>query len=124
MFFREKRWVALLEYIDMLPTASRFNEALANDPELADELAMRPKPKEPWSPRVSEYDLNATMLAHLLSISQGIQQAIIASAGGRPKAPKPFPAPYTEVDKARKRAEQKFATDIAVLFGFEESDLF
>ena len=113
----------LLDYIDQLPTNSRLNEAIVNDPSLARQLAMRPKPKDPWSPRITEYDLHAMMTAQMISILQGIQGAVIASGGGKPKKPKPFPSPVTAVDKARKEYETEFALEIASMVGFSESDL-
>ena len=115
--------MALLELIDMLPAACRLNEAIANDPTTAHELAALPTPAEPWTPKVSEFDLPAMMMREMLGSLTAIQQTLVATAGGKPSPRKPFPAPRTEVDRARAAMEREFVEDIAGLFGFDPSDL-
>ena len=117
------RWVALLELIDMLPAASRLNEAIVNDPETARDLAMLPSPKESWAPRVSEFDLTALMMRDVLGVLTSIQQTLVAVNGGKPSPRKPFPAPRTEIDRAREALEREFMEDIGGLFGFDAMDL-
>jgi hypothetical protein len=127
VLWREKRWVALLDYIDGLPTACRLNEAIANDPEMAAHLAemrvTRPDDAEPWSPRISEFDLNITMLREILHAIKGLRQVSIAAAGGKPGEEKPFPAPYTEIDRAIEAAERNWAELFVQQFGFNASDI-
>lgn len=117
------RWVALLELIDMLPTACRLNEAIMNDPETAQELAALPDPDEPWSPRVSEYDLQARMNRQAVDHLAVISQLLLKSIGGKPTQPKPFPAPRTELDRAKEALEREFVEDMAGMFGFDAADL-
>lgn len=117
------RWEALLDLIDQLPTASRLNEAIVNDPDRARELALQPLSTDPWSPRVSEFNLMATMLRHVIGELAGIQAAVIASAGGTPHQHKPFPSPITEVDRARAKLDREFAEGILRLVGFTPDDL-
>lgn len=121
--YSEGRHVALLEYIDMLPSACRLNEAILNDPERAREIAKLPKPKEPWSPRISEYDLAAVMRREFISAINSVQQTVVASVGGKPKPVKPFPVPRTELDRAREAEDKQFTLDIIGMFGFSETDL-
>lgn len=123
VWYKNRRWVALLDYIDMLPSANRLNEAILNDPESADEIAARPDPTEPWSPKVSEFDLHAVILREIVSELKVVVQTLTASGGARPKPFKPFPSPITEVDRAKKRQERKFAFDLVSEFGFGEADL-
>lgn len=118
-----KRWVALLEFIDMLPAACRLNEAIANDPEYAKHLASLPESEEKWSPRVSDFDLNAILLRDVLNTLGVISQQLVQVNGGSPKQPKPFPAPFTEIDRAKAAAEREFAEDLVGMFGFEAADL-
>ena len=117
------RWVGLLELIDMLPAACRLNEAIANDPVTARELAALPTSAGSWAPKVSEFDLPAIMMREMLGTLTAIQQTLVATAGGKPSPHKPFPAPRTEIDRAREDMEREFVEDIAGLFGFDASDL-
>lgn len=121
-WFREKRWVALLELIDGLPSASRLNEAIANDPELAEAIASQPEPTEPWSPRVSDYTLTNMLLAQLVNGINALQGTTVAAAGGKPGQIKPFPTPRTAIDRVREAQEQQFISDMAGLLGFGPGD--
>lgn len=113
----------MLELIDNLPTACRLNEAIANDPEAARELASMPDPADPWSPKVSEFNLTANLLREILHALKGLRQVSVAAAGGKPGQEKPFPAPYTEIDRAIKAVEREFTEDIVRRFGFDASDI-
>ena len=117
------RCVALLELIDMLPAACRLNEAIANDPETARELAALPTPAESWAPKISEFDLSAIMMREMLGTLTAIQQTLVATAGGSPSSHKPFPAPRTEIDRARAAMDREFIDAIGGLLGFDASDL-
>ncbi|QCB97117.1 hypothetical protein E5206_09390 [Arthrobacter sp. PAMC25564] len=126
-WYAGKRWVGLLELIDNLPTACRLNEAIANDPETAAHLAelrlSAPDDAEPWSPRISEFDLNITMLREILHAIKGLRQVSIAAAGGKPGEETPFPAPYTEIDRAIEAAERNWAEMFVGQFGFDADDI-
>lgn len=121
------RWDGLLDLIDNLPTACRLNEAIANDPEAAKHLAelrlQKPEDADPWSPRISEFDLNITMLREILHAIKGLRQVSIAAAGGKPGEEKPFPAPYTEIDRAIAAAERDWAEMFVGQFGFTPDDI-
>lgn len=99
---------------------------MVQDPEKAKELAAAQlddsRPKEPWSPRVADFDLKAAMMREVLGKLDAIQQAVIASAGGHPKRSKPFPMPRTEIEKAKLELEKEFVGDIIGMFGFNPSD--
>jgi hypothetical protein len=123
VWWREKRWVALLEFIDGLPGASRLNEAIANDQELAAILAQEPEPTESWTPRVSEYGLTEMILSQIADGIKALQQTSIAVAGGKPGEMKPFPSPRTAVDLFRAAKERQELEEAAALFGFDPSDL-
>lgn len=117
------RWVALLDYIDMLPSASRLNEAISNDPERARELAQLPESTEKWTPRVSEYNLYAIIGREILAELSTLRATLVAVNGGKPKPSKPFPAPLTEIDRARASLETEFVEDLAGLLGYSPDDL-
>ena len=117
------RWVALLDYIDGLPTACRLNEAIVNDPEAAALIAQMPKSSEEWSPRVSEFDLTAHLLREILHAVKGGGQIAVAVAGGKPGELRPFPAPVTEVERAIASAERQWAESFVGQFGFDATDI-
>jgi hypothetical protein len=124
-WFRAKRWVALLELIDMLPAASRLNEAIANDPEAAKAIAAasQGRESEPWAPRTSEWDLHATMLGDIATKLDRLGAILIKVNGGNPGDVKPFPTPKTEIQAAMKAAEREWAVQFAGQFGFSAEDL-
>jgi hypothetical protein len=117
------RWVALLEYIDGLPTACRLNEAIVNDPEAAEAIAKMPLPSTEWSPRVAEFDLTAHLLREILHAVKSNGQISISAAGGKPGELKPFPAPRTEVDRAIEHLERQWAESFVGQFGFDATDI-
>lgn len=122
-FIARKRWVAVLEYIDQLPDANRLNEAILNDPDEAARLAALPPSKKQWSPRVSEYNLAAHMQRDQINLLATISQQLVGLAHGKPRQPKLFPAPRTELDRAVARIERQHIEDIAGLLGFAPEDL-
>lgn len=117
------RWVGLLELIEGLPTASRLNEAIVNDPEAAAVIANMPKSSNEWSPRVSEFNLTVQVLREILHAVKSNGQIAIASAGGKPGELKPFPAPVTEVERAIAAVERQWAESFVGQFGFDATDI-
>jgi len=117
------RWVALLEYIDGLPSACRLNEAIANDPETAAQIAAMPAPDEEWAPRVAEFDLHAHLLRELLHAVKSNGQIAISAAGAKPGEIKPFPAPRTEIDRAIAAIQREWAESFVGQFGFDATDI-
>ena len=117
--------MALLELIDMLPAASRLNEAIANDPEAAKAIAAASQGKvmEPWTPRAAEWDLHATILGQIATGIEVLTAATIKVNGGKPGDVKPFPTPKSEIQAAMKAAEREWAVQFAGQFGFSAEDL-
>lgn len=112
------RWVGLIDFIDMLPAASRLNEAIAMDPEMAALMIDLPAPDEPWSPRVSENTLVTTILMDISDGIKTLQQTSIAVAGGKPAKVKPFPRPRTAVDRLREQEDLNLFHEMQAMFGF------
>lgn len=131
-WWRARRWVGLLELLDMLPEASLLNEAIHNDPEQAQIIAEHIEEQKraaeaagehrPWSPRLSQYDLHANLLRDLIQATLGLRAAVIASGGGKPGQTPEYPAPITEVDKATARLERAWARSVLSQFGFDPED--
>ena len=129
VWYQAKRWVALLELIDMLPAACRLNEAIANDPESAAHLAQlrieREQSEEAseWAPRISEFDLTAVLLREILHAVKGLRQVSIAAAGGKPGDEAPFPGPMTLIDRAQAELERAWTEEFVQQFGFDPDDI-
>lgn len=111
MLWRERRWVALIDYINGLPSASRLSAAVLNDPEMAAELAFQ-EPTGRWSPPVNEWDLDTVLLAEVLDRLGEVVAATASLGGAKPKRRKPFPRPETEVDRVRRRVQQDAVNDL------------
>jgi len=131
LLWRQRRFRALLDLIDQLPSASRLNEAILNDPEQAQLIAedrerqlqeQGEQARKPWSPRLSEYDLHANLLRDLIQSVLGLRAAVIASGGGKPSPITDYPTPATEVDKAMARLERAWAHNVLGQFGFGPED--
>lgn len=122
-WYADGRWVALLDYIDGLPSACRLNEAIANDPEAAAAIAAMPTPAGEWTPRVAEFDLNAHLLREILHAVRNGNMIGISAAGGTPGELTAFPAPRTEIDRAIAVAERQWAESFAGQFGFDATDI-
>lgn len=116
VWWRERRWLALLELIDQLPFASRVTEAVWNDPEQAALIAQAPKGDGAWSPRVQEFDLTASQLRELINGQQMLLHAIVRGNGGKPGKFVPYPAPVTEVDRQQVIAERRWAERMIQIF--------
>lgn len=125
----QERVVGLLDLIDMLPSNSLLNEAIMNDPEATELLAEQylnreDSDEEPDnSPRIAEFGLTNRQLAELTDKVTVLIQAVVAGAGGKPKAEKPTPRPRTGIEKAIAEAERKWATDFIQQFGFSPDDI-
>ena len=117
------RTVGLLDLIDSLPSASRYYEAVSNDPEMAEHLARQPESDEEWSPRVVEYGLTEMLLREILHELKVNSAITMSAAGGKPGELKPFPTPRTAVQAARERLEREWAVNLAGKFGFGSDDI-
>ncbi len=99
-----------------------MSAALVNDPEAAAELAKRPEPAETWTPPVTDWDLQATLLAEIRDRLGEVVGAVLSTipvekGKTRPKfRDKPFPRPRTEVDRARELAAHEAQLDIIQTF--------
>jgi len=121
-WWRARRWRALLELIEQLPPASRFQEAVHNDPEQARFIAMAREfgpdgdeddEREPWAPPMSQYDLVAMLLRE-------IAQNTAAAAGA--KKPNYIPTPRTEVDRQVEILRMQHVVSIGSRYGFSPED--
>lgn len=106
--------MALLELIDQLPSASRFNEAVLNDLEFARVVVAQESGDDAsaWAPKISEFDLHAMLLRDVIQALQGVQVAVIAASGNKPPKMQSYPGPRTALDEAREELLQEWADDL------------
>lgn len=121
------RWAAVLDYIDGLPSASRYNEAIMNDPETAEYLAQLSmdrdaEGRDSYAPRLSEWDIHATLQREIVDGIKALRATMIALKRGKPGDVKPFPTPRTAVEAAKKEAERRWAVDFGAHLGFSPED--
>lgn len=126
VWWRERRFVALLDLIDQLPQTSRLNEALLNDPEqarliVAAREASTEEP-EPWAPRYAEFDLHAQMLRDVIESLAGLRAAVLATARIPPGPHTRYPTPITEVEREKARVDRLWAQSVLSRYGFDASD--
>lgn len=116
VWWRARRWKALLGLVDQLPEASRFRESLLNDPDFAEAYVAQEGQDDgaapEWAPRVSEFDLHATLLRDVIqAIYQLTAITVGVNTGKSPKIP-PYPMPQTAIDGARRKQLQEWASDL------------
>lgn len=123
------RWKTILDYVDMLPQNSRLAGALANDPEIAEELARLQLESEgddaaPWTPNFIDWDLKSQMMGDLLWEARQMKQLLFLQATQKtPKTEEPFPRPRTGIDDAREAFERDLTIEFISMFGFSEDDM-
>ena len=118
-----RRYGALLDLIDQLPSASRYSEAVSLHPEYAKQLANMPEPDEPWAPRQAEFGLTEHLLTNISDQLQVLTVVTLKAAGAKPGEPKPMPRPKSAIEEARKQAEQEWARGFIQQFGFSPDDI-
>lgn len=111
--------MALLDFIEGLPAASRYQAAIANDEEVAQMILDMEEENggaSEWSPPLSEYDLNNTLLSLIVDSLASLQATIVAVNGGKPSKPEPLPRPKTAVDRLREKRSQERQQVIVDIF--------
>lgn len=124
-WYADGRVDALIDFIDELPGASRFYEAVSNDPDQARLLAehrLTNTEKSEWRPRVSEFDTTAQLLQMLVNEIKALRRVTIASGGGKPGQEKPVLGPRTAVDEAFELLEDALSGELLSQFGFGPED--
>jgi hypothetical protein len=104
-FFRDTLSArAVLDYLEHLPRTSAYHSAIAEDEELATELAKLPEQK-PSPPRLAEFSPELQALAEIRDLLATLINVQIARAGKRPSKVKPYPRPISAVERIRKRQQ-------------------
>jgi hypothetical protein len=99
--WRDREWRKMLNLIDHLPGHSFFNEARANDPDIAKMLAEMPTPAHSerlsnWTPEIAMLAVIADRLGSLIVV-----ESMIGSGGKSKPDIKPLERPQTLLAKMR-----------------------
>lgn len=89
---------------------------MLNDPEFAEAYVTHDRGDDGddsgWAPRVSEFDLHATLLRDVIqAIYQLTAITVGVNTGKSPKIP-PYPLPRTAIDDAKQKQLQEWADDL------------
>lgn len=139
VWWKARRWVALLELLDQMPRTARWRAAMANDPEFAREWLAREQEsggddEPPWSPPLTEWDTKAELAAEARDLLQDVVKLLVGIRHGVPtvqverlKSPpklggKPFPRPVTAIEQAREEAAREAGRQVLAWFFPHASD--
>lgn len=97
----------MLRLIHQLPQASRFNAAVAMDPEHVEAIvqARAGDQQTAYHPPLAEWKTDNEQLATIADLLQNVIAAVVASSGATPPKIKPMPRPRSEFDAARERVK-------------------
>jgi hypothetical protein len=102
-FFRDQLSAPeILDYLEHLPRTSAYHSAIADDEELAEELAGQPD-TAPRAPRLAEFSPEVQVMAEVRDLLASLIGVQIARAGKTPKKIKPYPRPEGALERARRR---------------------
>lgn len=117
--------VLALDLIDGLPAASRFRQAVLDDPIAAAALVDQQEADEragktagDWGPEISEYSATVIMQGRILAALSDIAGLLTAQASGGKSKGKPIriPTPTTEVERERERRHVSKGRDLMRIF--------
>ena len=102
-FFRDKLSAQeILDYLEHLPRTSAYHTAIAEDEDLAEQMADIPDQK-PGPPRLAEFSPEVQVMAEVRDLLATLINVQIARAGKRPSKVKPYPRPVSAVEQVRQR---------------------
>lgn len=81
-------------------------------------------PKEPWSPRVADWDLPAQQAAQIIDLLKRLCSTVVA-VNNKGKAPSedPHPLPKTLLDQERGKKRREDDVAFVSMFGFGPDDI-
>lgn len=104
-------WRKLHLLIKTMPGNSLYVQALANDPEVAEQIVQDEQErrrqgvsKSSDGPSVVDYTMEVARLDLLIELAQVIHSDLSQLSGGKAQTVRPQPRPETAVDRARKNA--------------------
>lgn len=101
----------LLNLIDHLPRTSAYQQAVADDDELADSVGDLGGGGTPSIP-LAEFSPEVEALAMVVDRLGEVAATILAVNNQKPKKLKPYPRPVTAFDRVRARRRQQAISDL------------
>lgn len=117
-YVRNRRFIALIDYIRGLPAASRYRQALLDDEETAELIVAMEKPSDrerSWVPGIAEFDTYAILQTQTIAAVRQLTGVVAAANGGKYK-PQPPPKPVTTVDRVREARRRREVNRLFALF--------
>lgn len=112
-FFRDELSAeAILDYLEHLPRTSAYHAALAQDEELAKQLAKEPPPPD-RGPPLTEFSRDVEVLAEVRDLLANLLTVTVKAHGGRAKQIPPYRRPETALDRERRRQQYQHHRAIA-----------
>lgn len=105
--WRDREWRKILNLIGHLPSWSFYNEARANDEELAEMLAGATMPER--EERVSDWSPEIGLLAAIYDRVGDLINAVIIMNGGKKLDTQPLKRPVTAIQKARQAHDHELS---------------
>jgi hypothetical protein len=103
--WHERRWRFLLNLIDHLPSHSFYNEARANDQELAEALAKYPEPEH--HERLSNWTTEVVMLAAIVDRLADLINATVMVQGAKKISIPRVERPRTALQEIREKQDRE-----------------
>lgn len=110
------RWGDLLDLINQLPGATRFQAALLDHPQAAEQILAAQDEQATRAPSVAEWSVDVAINAGVYD-RLGVLIDLISSAFGDRSTSTPMARPYTLVDRLREAARLQAAEELIALFG-------
>ena len=101
----------ILDYLEHMPRTSAYHTAIAEDEDLAEQLAGMPDQK-PGPPRLAEFSPEVQVLAEVRDLVATLINVQIARAGKKPSKVKPYPRPVSAVEQVRRRERYRKHTSL------------
>ena len=103
---------AILDYLEHLPRTSAYKCAVAEDEDLARQVAaditsVDDLPKPSQTPPMREWTPEVEALRDLYDVLDQTLRVLLKANGGKPAKHKPFPRPMTALAKAIRSVRQK-----------------
>jgi hypothetical protein len=103
-FFRDRLTAhEVLDYLEHLPRTSAYHSAVADDEDLAEQLAEQGTGSAPRPPRLAEFSPEVQVMAEVRDLLATLIGVQVARAGKKPQKIKPYPRPENALDRVRRR---------------------
>lgn len=101
--------------------AAQNRDGTLNTDQDVDDFAPDEAQRPGWNPPYAEYDLHAKMLSDVINALAGLNQSVLAAAGGNPRRPEAYPIPVTALPDAKKDAAAQDAEAIYKHLGIRDT---